>query len=179
MNNINISIKTNNVLNIDSKLYLKKIKNHYIFYANFKKINIVKNNIENYLDLWDKNKKFTNPYEKVSKSFKSPTKPISRSFFKLLEIIHNFNLINKKENKYIFSNNAEGPGGFIEALYYYRKNKNDIFFGTTLYPKNYNIPNWNRLKKNLNIYNLHLSYNDIYQIKHINYILSNFNKEKS
>ena len=179
MNNINISIKTNNVLNIDNKLYLKKIKNHYIFYTNFKKINAVKNNIENYLDLWDKNKKYTNPYEKVSNSFKSPTKPISRSFFKLLEIIHNFNLINKKENKYIFSNNAEGPGGFIEALHYYRKNKNDIFFGTTLYPKNYNIPNWSRLKKNVNTPNLHLSYNDIYQIKHINYILSNFNKEKA
>ena len=88
-------------------------------------------------------------------------------------------MINKKETKYIFSSNAEGPGGFIEALIYFRKNKKDKFYGTTLYPKNGNIPNWNRLKKNVSMSNLYLTYNDIYQIKHINYILSNFYKEKA
>ena len=38
MDNINISIKTDNVFSIDNKLELKEIKNHYIFFTNFKKL---------------------------------------------------------------------------------------------------------------------------------------------
>ena len=97
MNYISIKIDSNVINDLD--LDLRVVKNHYIFNANFIKINKIKNKIENYLYSWDKNKKYTNPYEKVSKS---SIRPISRSFFKLLEIINIFDLIDKKKDKYIF-----------------------------------------------------------------------------
>jgi len=97
---------------------------------------------------WDIYKKYTNPYEYIhtpvpmKKKSVSKIRPISRSYFKMIEIIHLFELI-----PYISSNNlrqtieyepiktfhlAEGPGGFIEAIATIRDNPNDIYFGMTL-----------------------------------------------
>ena len=51
---------------------------------------------------------------------------------------------------------AEGPGGFIEALCYMRKNKSDCYIGMTLIDKDVNIPSWkksqNFLKNNKNVF---------------------------
>lgn len=107
---------------------------------------------------WDKYKKFMNNYELVFTSSNgfpniSQYAPISRSFFKMWEILHDF----KDElpqglsdpNLYFKSCSvAEGPGGFIEAIVKYRKEVvkalpcQSSYFGMTLISPNKNIPNW-------------------------------------
>jgi 23S rRNA U2552 (ribose-2'-O)-methylase RlmE/FtsJ len=100
---------------------------------------------------WDKYKKFANDYELVFTScygFPSISiyNSISRSFFKLWEILHDFedqlHFKQKKCIKGVFL--AEGPGGFIEAFCKYRCTKQcDSIFGITLLnPADRNIPNW-------------------------------------
>lgn len=70
---------------------------------------------------WIKTRKIINAYEFPFSPEKLKSKPISRAFFKILEII--------KDNKVDISRNtlhlAEAPGGFIEGLIYY-KNKQNI-----------------------------------------------------
>ncbi len=109
---------------------------------------------------WDTVKKYTNTYEFIhtiipnQKMSISKVKPISRAFFKLIEIYNRHS---------IFSNNtpiksfhlAEGPGGFIEATAYIRDNEHDNYYGMTLLNENNNTPNWKKaehvLKKYKNI----------------------------
>lgn len=111
-----------------------------------------------YQKYWDKAKKNTNPYELVSvygtnhlkKDYhKTNTSPLSRAFFKCTEIYSSINIIPDKYNKHSgrIANIAEGPGGFIEALYKQRTSKNiyDNFYGLTLYSKYKNIPGWNQI----------------------------------
>jgi 23S rRNA U2552 (ribose-2'-O)-methylase RlmE/FtsJ len=88
-------------------------------------------------------------------------KPLSRSFFKMVEIIHLFSIY--------FSNRpirtfhlAEGPGGFIEAVVYLRKSHSchtdDLYVGMTLLEDKLdkNIPGWKKsaafLKANPNVF---------------------------
>ena len=174
---MNINYKCIN--NIDfNKINIINIKQTYIFYEYFKILNSKKNEIEIYLNKWDKYKKYTNLYEKVLYK-NNNTKPISRSFFKLLEINKKFNLVNNKTDTYYFSNNAEGPGGFIEALHYIRNNTLDFYFSYTLNPTTYKIPNWDRLQYKINNKNMILSYKDLYNINHIKEIISKFEVNKS
>jgi 23S rRNA U2552 (ribose-2'-O)-methylase RlmE/FtsJ len=123
-------------------------------------LNNLKLQINNYNKLWDKYKKFTNPYEYIhtpipGKNF-SICKyiPISRAFYKMIEIIHNFNFLNDNNNIKSF-HLAEGPGGFIEAFSYYRNNPNDLYYGITLISNDINVPGWKKsvsfLKKHKNI----------------------------
>ena len=111
---------------------------------------------------WDIYKKYTNPYEYIhtpvpmKKKSVSKVKPISRSYFKMVEMIHLFELIPD-----ILSNNlrhtieyepiktfhlAEGPGGFIEAIATIRNNPKDIYFGMTLIDTtpNSSVPLWKK-----------------------------------
>ena len=75
--------------------------------------------------------------------------PLSRSYFKLWEMIKDFNLVGEK-NEYTMAGIAEGPGGFIEAMIYMRKNKNDSYHGMTLQNDNKNI--WQETIISKNIY---------------------------
>ena len=117
------------------------------------------------LKLWDKAKRKVNPYELVNVSgtnilrtekkikFKSKKYenyiPLSRAFFKLTEIWSLIDLIPEKYKNTpgIISNIAEGPGGFIEAIYKQRtvSGITDTFYATTLQSKNKNIPGWSQL----------------------------------
>ena len=65
-------------------------------------------------------------YKSVSKY-----KPISRAFFKFIEINKQFNLLNCSHPIQTF-HLAEGPGGFIEAISKLRDNKDDKYYGITL-----------------------------------------------
>ena len=123
-------------------------------------LNNLKLQINNYNKLWDKYKKITNPYEYIhtpipGKNF-SICKyiPISRAFYKMIEIIHNFNFLNESNNIKSF-HLAEGPGGFIEAFSYYRNNPSDLYYGITLISNDINVPGWKKsvcfLKKHKNI----------------------------
>lgn len=132
--------------------------------------------------LWDKYKKLSNEYEHI---FYSPNaqcnialyNPVSRSFFKLWEVLHDFkDVINHNQNssmKCVFL--AEGPGGFFEAFQKIRKDKGydklDHYYGITLKSNNNrNIPDW-KMNDNQSI---HISYGkdgtgNLYDINNIEY----------
>ena len=82
-------------------------------------------------------------------------RPISRSYFKLIEIVQCHDLNDTVEPIKTF-HLAEGPGGFIEATAFLRKNPQDIYYGMTLINEtNINIPGWKKadflMKKHKNI----------------------------
>lgn len=123
----------------------------------------VKEQIEPYSSKWDNVKKYTNPYEYIHTScpgYKfsvSRMKPLSRSFFKLIEIFNTFKLgdIYNRKNHIKSFHLAEGPGGFIEAMIHLRENPKDNYIGMTLIDGNTNVPGWkkseNFLKNNPNV----------------------------
>ncbi len=112
---------------------------------------------------WDIYKKYTNPYEYIHSSISSKKKsvskllPLSRSFYKMIEIIHTFD-IGKTEKPMNFFHLAEGPGGFIEAFVKERNNSFDKYVGMTLIDEKneQNVPSWKRadnfLRENSNVY---------------------------
>ena len=106
---------------------------------------------------WDKYKRFCNEYELVFTSTLESIgvagiNPVSRSFFKLHEMIHDFRdvhpsmkrLTSPEPIKGVFV--GEGPGGFVEALCYLREFSEfprDFLYGMTLInPRNKSIPEW-------------------------------------
>ena len=119
-------------------------------------VTFFKNMITQYYEnkSWDKYKKLTNEYELI---FSSPNTsqniskytPVSRSFFKLWEILHDFKtdiFSEEKEMRVLFL--AEGPGGFAEAFIKFRQDyfadvaEDDEYYGMTLKSYNKNIPDW-------------------------------------
>ena len=94
-------------------------------------LNDLKTQIDNYKENWDFFKKYTNTYEYIhtnipyTKLAVCKYKPLSRAFYKLIEIYQSLNLLNDTENSINSFHLAEGPGGFIEAIEYMRKNNND------------------------------------------------------
>lgn len=120
-----------------------------------KLLNENKNRIDKYYDsnLWDKTKKVINPYELVYITNKktryrsvSTVEPLSRSFYKMVEMSHLF----LKEYKNVKSkirtlHLAEGPGGFMEGWRYFRNYfKDDILYGITLISNDKEIPSWKK-----------------------------------
>lgn len=148
----------------------------------------IKMKINDYEKDWDVFKKHTNPYEYIhtmipnKKKCISKYKPLSRSYFKMIEIVHTFKLTDVVDDTGAYSNGpdyvprylmkskrtpiksfhlAEGPGGFIEALAHLRKNSEDTYVGMTILDNNpdtddYNIPGWKKsqqfLKENPNVF---------------------------
>lgn len=123
-----------------------------------KMITTYKNKITPYYNnkTWDKYKKLSNEFELIfttpnTKSNISLYNPVSRSFFKMWEIIFDFKsdvlsslTVSSNPIKCLFL--AEGPGGFLEAVMKFRNNKNDQYYGMTLRPDTKSIPEW-KLKK--------------------------------
>ena len=118
-----------------------------------------KDKINNYIEQWDNYKKYTNTYEFIQthvpslKISISKYKPLSRSYFKMIEILNTFKILDPYSAPINSFHLAEGPGGFIEALAYLRKNKNDKYIGITLQAKDNTIPNWNKCKDIIKKYN--------------------------
>jgi 23S rRNA U2552 (ribose-2'-O)-methylase RlmE/FtsJ len=113
---------------------------------------------------WDIYKKYTNPYEYIdtlvpfTKTTVSKHKHLSRSYYKMIEMIHTFNLSFKTTAPVLSSFHlAEGPGGFIEAFSEIRNCKEDVYIGMTILDdkNDANIPAWKKtetfLKKNPNV----------------------------
>ena len=104
---------------------------------------------------WDKYKKYTNPYEFIHTTVPNarnaicPYKPLSRSFFKMIEMCHMLNILAELPQERCKSFHlAEGPGGFIEALVFLRKNMADLHYGMTLLEEhNQNVPGWRKSKQ--------------------------------
>ena len=115
------------------------------------KISKLKEQINTVNDLWDYTKKMTNPYEYIHTIIPNTNisiakyKPLSRAYFKMIEIIDTFNL---NWNKPIRSFHlAEGPGGFIEALFRRRKNHQDRYVGMTLITSKHHTPGWRKARR--------------------------------
>lgn len=111
---------------------------------------------------WDEYKKYTNPYEFIHTPI--PTrhrsvaryKPLSRSYFKMIELIHLFELLDVTGPIRTF-HLAEGPGGFIEAVARVRDNSNDQYIGMTIQDDDNSVPGWKRTYQVLKRYpNIHI-----------------------
>jgi 23S rRNA U2552 (ribose-2'-O)-methylase RlmE/FtsJ len=160
LSNVNYNIMAKNL-----KLKFKNVGKNEIFLSNSlaKYLYRTKEQINHFEDEWNSIKKITNPYEYIHTpiSSQSPAiskiKPLSRAFFKLIEICNVLDLFKNYISTPIKSFHlAEGPGGFIEAMTYLRFNKSDIYYGMTLIDdRNSNIPGWKKselfLKKNNNV----------------------------
>lgn len=176
--------------------YSEKDKIELLNEYEYEKLIQVKNKIDSLEDckLWDKIKKISNDFEliylpnkKLKSSSVSKYEPLSRSYFKLWEIIHDFNLININ-TPIKAAGLAEGPGGFIEAIINYRKKfKNicryDRVYGITLRSCDKDIPGWNKatnfLKKNDNV-NIHYGLDktgNIYNVDNITSFAQLFNND--
>lgn len=128
--------------------------------------------IKNKIDLenirdWDKAKKNSNEYELIhlpSRKLKQESiaayEPLSRSYFKMWEILHNYGFFTLEQQKAPINivNIAEGPGGFIEALLNYRYKyyrQTDNINAITLKSVTKEIPGWDKaqnfLRENPNI----------------------------
>ena len=134
-----------------------------------------KHNIDNYIDNWDSMKKYTNSYEFIHTSIPeykyciSKYVPISRAFYKMIEIMNVFELnVNKKISSFHL---AEAPGGFIEALCYLReKYPDETYRGISLLDDKNTTPNWrnnsiifNKYKNKINIENGVTNDGDLYK----------------
>jgi len=143
-----------------------KKMNHIIDTEILKELIVSKNKInsDKYKKYWDKTKKYSNLYELVyipnktnRKHSISYYKPLSRSYFKLWEIIHDFDLI-KSPTKLNVLCLAEGPGGFMEAIINFRNNPDDCINGITLKSVNKDIPGWIKSKTFLTKHNINITY---------------------
>ena len=147
----NSEIKINISNNTINKPIVSVTLNNYL--TNIKKQ--INDNIEN----WDFIKKYTNYYEFIhsiipgTRQSVSKLKPLSRSFYKMIEISNIMNIFGDYTDKNIKTFHlAEGPGGFIEATTYLRDNENDAYYGMTLLHDDPNIPGW---KKSTDFLNAH------------------------
>lgn len=148
----------------------------------------IKEKINNYDKEWDVYKKYTNPYEyihtvlPIKKMYLSNYKPLSRSYYKMIEIIQTFHLNNITSPIKTF-HLAEGPGGFIEATLNIRKNTKDIYTGMTILNNTTDtkIPTWKTssrfLNENPNVYieNGHDNTGNILSLKNFVYCVKKYN----
>lgn len=116
---------------------------------------------EKYKKNWEKMKKRTNPYELIHTTHSNKNMsvadhvPLSRSYFKMWELLKEYKLLDNYKTSIITAHLAEGPGGFIEATKYYRRGFMDYMYGITLRSSDGDVPGWNSsrkfLKKNRNV----------------------------
>lgn len=172
------------------KIQIKNKDDHdniYLSKSLLKYLNKTKHNISTCHNEWDTYKKYTNPYEFIHTNIPfmnysiSKYKPISRAFFKLVEIYNVFNIPNNFDNDIKTFHLAEGPGGFIEATAKLRNNPNDIYYGMTLLNKKDNsIPGWKKSEKFLKTHkNVKLEYGaskdgDLYNEINYKYCIDNY-----
>ena len=116
-----------------------------------KYLNQIKGQIDKHSDDWDNIKKYTNPYEYIhtcypnSKYPISKLKPLSRAFFKFIEMANIFDIFASYNRSIRSFHLAEGPGGFIEAIQLLRLNNEDTYYGMTLINRdNTNVPGWRK-----------------------------------
>lgn len=133
----------------------------YMLYSLNHYLTEIKEKIADCNEEWNMYKKFTNPYEYIhtnnSKTSICKYKPISRAYFKMIEIMNTFNFQCLETSKPIqMFALAEGPGGFIEAVSNHRNNLADTYYGMTIEDANdTEVPGWkktaNFLKNHSNV----------------------------
>lgn len=150
-----------NIHSLDSLLRLTLCDgcDTYISHSLAESVKYHKQLIENHKMEWDLIKKQVNPYEYIhshilNKPFSvSAYKPLSRSYYKLVELYYKCNLVDYFNGDITTFHLAEGPGGFMEAILNLRNNKKDKYYGMTLIDGK-NSPGWrqhNILSRNATI----------------------------
>jgi len=117
-------------------------------------LNDIKHRINDKEKEWDVVKRYTNPCEYIHSMIPgkrksiAKKKPLSRSYFKMVELVCFFKLLDTDAVGINSFHLAEGPGGFIEALVDIRNNKNDKYVGMSIDDDNNdpNIPGWKKSK---------------------------------
>ena len=168
-----LKLEHNNISISDFKIQYSNTINSQDFCLNLhnilKKYKDFIDNID--ISLWDFYKKKTNDFELIEKK-KNLTciNPISRAYFKLYEIIKEYNLIKEKKPIKIVGL-AEGPGGFIQCMYDLRNRKDDKYVCMSLFSENNTIPGWNKnfnfKKKNIDIFYGYDNTGNLYNYKNI------------
>lgn len=156
INNINIK-----VLKGDRKNLLEKLGYDPV-------LNITKNKISNIsYSKWGRLRKAFNDFEFPLDLTKIP-KPISRAYFKLLEIMGDHQIVDKCNSLHL----AEAPGGFIEATRYLKKKKG--IFDSTYYTFSVLgddcVPTYNRnliYDKNIIVLSNKKNRGDLYDLENI------------
>lgn len=144
-----IFFSPNEPITTEEKEILSETTSTYISNSLFDFLSRFKEQIELSAEAWDTIKKYTNPYEFIhtiipgSKLSVSKLKPLSRSFYKMIELWKMFKLGDFRESLQTF-HLAEGPGGFIEATAFLRKNVNDKYYGMTLINNDPGCPGWKK-----------------------------------
>ena len=135
--------------------YLHFTKSEFIVNMSLREyLTKIKMEIDKYPEKWEQYKKITNKYEFINTSCilekqklncsVCPYKPISRSYFKMIEILNAFDF--RFSDSIQSFHLAEGPGGFIEALQKFRNNSTDLYTGMTLIQEHKDIPKWNKIQ---------------------------------
>jgi 23S rRNA U2552 (ribose-2'-O)-methylase RlmE/FtsJ len=132
-------------------------------------------NVKNKIDLvnintWNKIRRYTNNYEFPLKRRDSEEDPISRAFFKMWEILHEYKLIKRDFQGEVLSI-AEAPGGFVQAISKYIRPSGpyNIYTMSLMEKKDY-IPKYHHRileDKNINILEGVNKDGDIYNIDNI------------
>jgi len=101
---------------------------------------------------WDKYKKYTNTYEYIqvqSMKMFPYIIPLSRSYYKMIEIVKSFKLYETSKPIQTF-HFAEGPGGFVQAMVNLRNNPKDTYNAMTIINDDINVPGWKKSQDFLN-----------------------------
>ena len=182
MNNIKINLQHDTHIlpqNIQTDLYTLLIK--------------YKSHIDNNPH-WNKVKKISNLYEYIyiyNKHIDNNIgtalyNPLSRSFFKLQEIIIDLDILDMSSNELTILGLAEAPGGFMECLYQFRKKQcstnKDHYFCMSLISNEPDVPSLSNLthiiKDNtLTIIKGEDQTGDLYNYKNILYIKRTIQKK--
>ena len=156
---LHFEVKSKVDYTILDKLNISNNKSSYYSFLNSSCRNYLsqsKKQLELHNKGWDIFKKVTNPYEYIHTSLDnikiSKYKPLSRAFYKMTEMLYFFNLIEHSNNPLNSFHLAEGPGGFIESVNYYRQKKcnpyiynKDRYYGMTLLDvSDAKIPGWSK-----------------------------------
>ena len=170
----------NNRENDNNLIYLKDDK---IQKELCKKLNDAKMLIDDFPREWEHAKKYIHDYEYIyTSNYRnniSKITPISRSYFKFIEIYHEYNIFDKtEENKVVCL--AEAPGGFIQAITHLLPyDKTSKIYGNSLQSDIKSIPKWNsRLLNNqkISFYNGINDDGDIYDFKNVISLIKKYGK---
>jgi 23S rRNA U2552 (ribose-2'-O)-methylase RlmE/FtsJ len=112
---------------------------------------------------WELSKKLVNPYElvythndeRLPPSLILNVQPLSRSYFKMIEILEMFGFFEATPAKLKTAHVAEGPGGFIQAIYQKSEEKRRQItnsYAITLRPTTTHVPGWKKATNFLSKY---------------------------
>ena len=153
------------VLNKNIEIEDKEVENFSFDKTIVEKIYMLKDKISTFdEEQWEYSKKITNPYELIFTSqgkYQSPSSvcllhPLSRTYFKMNEIMQVTGIWDKIPKDIRTAHVCEGPGGFIQSIYENSTKMKKRIVNTTamtLKPMHYQVPGWKRASTFLKKYN--------------------------